>query len=110
MKLLFDENLSPKLAPRLADLFPDSAHVHEVGLTRAADSDVWDWAKENEFAIVTKDDDFNFLSVLFGFPPKIVWLRLDNVSAVSVDERMRSVAEDILHFLQDDLAVTFVVS
>ncbi len=79
-------------------------------MTRSADSDVWNWAKENGFAIVTKDDDFNFLSVLFGFPPKIVWLRLGNVSTGSVELRRRSVAEDILYFLQDDSAVTFVVS
>ena len=32
MKLLFDQNLSPCLARRLADLYPDSAHVSEVGL------------------------------------------------------------------------------
>ena len=37
MKLLFDENLSPRLALRLADLFPDSTHVQEIGLKAAAD-------------------------------------------------------------------------
>ena len=37
MKLLFDQNLSPKLVHRLADLFPDSSHVQLVGLDRAGD-------------------------------------------------------------------------
>ena len=32
MKLLFDQNLSPKLVNRLADLFPGSGHVQSVGL------------------------------------------------------------------------------
>ena len=32
MKLLFDENLSYKLVRLLADLFPDSVHVRDVGL------------------------------------------------------------------------------
>ena len=37
MKLLFDENLSHKLVGLLADLFPGSVHVREVGLKAADD-------------------------------------------------------------------------
>ena len=32
MKLLFDQNPSPKLVSRLAELFPDSSHVQIEGL------------------------------------------------------------------------------
>ena len=32
MKLLLDENLSPKLVARLANCFPDSAHVDRLEL------------------------------------------------------------------------------
>ncbi|MBI1956278.1 MAG: DUF5615 family PIN-like protein, partial [Acidobacteria bacterium] len=35
MKLLLDENLSPRLVERLNDLCPDCVHVREVGLERA---------------------------------------------------------------------------
>jgi predicted nuclease of predicted toxin-antitoxin system len=52
MKLLFDQNLSPKLVGRLADLFPGSSHVQDVGLECAADIEVWDFAKSNELTIV----------------------------------------------------------
>jgi len=34
MKLLFDENLSPKLVQALADIFPDSVHVDRIGSVR----------------------------------------------------------------------------
>ncbi len=45
MKLLFDQNLSPRLVARLADCYPGSAHVSEVGLDRALDVEVWEFAR-----------------------------------------------------------------
>ena len=54
MKLLFDQNLSPKLVNRLADLLPGSSHVQSVGLDCANDDVVWEYARQNEFAIVSK--------------------------------------------------------
>jgi predicted nuclease of predicted toxin-antitoxin system len=70
VKLLFDQNLSPRLVPRLSDLYPASSHVSAVGLGEADDAAVWEYAKDHGFAIVTKDSDFNDVSVLRGFPPK----------------------------------------
>ncbi len=49
MKLLFDENLSPKLSNRLSDLFPSSLHVRDVGMKATIDPVVWDYAKDNIF-------------------------------------------------------------
>ena len=72
MKLLFDENLSPRLASRLADLFPDSTHVRDIGLKAAADPGVWDYARLNGFMIVSKDADMHDLSLIFGNPPKVI--------------------------------------
>jgi len=66
VKLLFDQNLSYKLAHRLADLFPDSTHVREVSLQEADDSVVWESAKQQGFMIVSK----------FGFPPAEFRLRI----------------------------------
>lgn len=66
MKLLFDENLAPRLVGLLNDLFPDSRHVRDVGLASAADVTVWDFAKADGFAIVSKDADFRQLSFLYG--------------------------------------------
>ena len=67
MKFLFDQNLSPHLVVRLADVFPDSQHVFQCGLDRASDSDIWTYAHDHECIIVTKDADFNELSALRGF-------------------------------------------
>jgi predicted nuclease of predicted toxin-antitoxin system len=72
MKLLFDQNLSPKLVNPLADSFPGSSQVQSAGLDCADDDQVWEHARLNGFAIVTKDADCNNLSVLRGQPPKVI--------------------------------------
>ena len=78
MKLLLDENLSPRLIPALVDLYPDSDHIENRGLLSGTDDDIWQYALRNGFVIATKDSDFSERSVLEGCPPKIVWLRLGN--------------------------------
>ena len=70
MKLLFDENLSYRLAAQLATVFPDSQHVDSVGLHSRTDIEIWNFAGNNGFTIVTKDDDFRQRSFLSGAPPK----------------------------------------
>lgn len=80
MKLLFDQNLSPRLVAHFADLYPDSRHVYSVGLDRASDVIVWEYAQQNGFVLVTRDVDFSELSLLRGFPPKIIWIRRGNCS------------------------------
>ncbi|MFV0338858.1 MAG: DUF5615 family PIN-like protein [Chthoniobacterales bacterium] len=72
MKLLFDENLSPKLSQLLSTLFPGSAHVRECGLVGQTDDTIWKYARNEGFAIVSKDSDFQQRSLLFGHPPKII--------------------------------------
>jgi predicted nuclease of predicted toxin-antitoxin system len=64
VKLLFDENLSPRLVSRLSPLFPDSQHVDLVGLHGQPDKAIWEHAARHEFAIVSKDNDFRQLSFL----------------------------------------------
>lgn len=53
MKLLFDQNLSRKLVTRLADIFPNASHVQLHGLAEKTDTEIWDFAKLNDFCIVT---------------------------------------------------------
>ena len=74
MKLLFDENLSPKLVRLLDDLFPDSVHVRDVGLKAADDPIVWKYAQDNGLTICSKDSDMHQRSFVLGYPPKVVWV------------------------------------
>ena len=95
MKLLFDENLSPKLPGLLAALFPGSAHVRECGLLGFPDEDVWEYARENGFTIVSKDSDFQQRSLLYGHPPKLVWLRIGNCTRQQLVQLITTHERDI---------------
>ncbi len=90
MKLLFDQNLSPRLIQPLADLFPSSNHVFPLGLDESEDSDVWGYAKTNGFILVTKDADFGEMSVLRGFPPKVIWIRRGNCKTTEIEKVLRN--------------------
>jgi predicted nuclease of predicted toxin-antitoxin system len=100
MKLLLDQNLSPRLVDRLADVYPDSAHVLGLGLDRADDRAVWNRAHLEEYVIVSKDADFSELSVLLGFPPKVLWIRRGNCSTREIEillRKGRALVEDLAH-------------
>ena len=101
MKLLFDQNLSPRLPRLLADLYPDSVHVREVGLRDATDSVIWAYAKNLGFVIVSKDSDFQQRSLLYGHPPKFVWLRVGNCPVKTIEELLRKHSAAIHTFDQD---------
>jgi len=101
MKLLVDQNLSAQLATRLANLYPDSAHVKTVGLTTASDTDVWNYARDNHYVIVSKDADFSEKSAIHGYPPKVIWLRLGNCSTKMVEDTLRNYYSDIRTFARD---------
>lgn len=104
MKLLLDNNLSPKLVEQLTDIFPDSGHVALLGLDRAADSVVWDTARARGYTLVSKDADFNELLTTKGFPPKVIWLRLGNCTTNDVEQALRKNHAAILEFDQEDTA------
>jgi predicted nuclease of predicted toxin-antitoxin system len=89
VRVLFDENLSPELVRLLADLFPQSVHVRDVGLKSADDPLVWQYAEENRLIIVSKDSDLHQRSFMFGHPPKLVWVRLGNCSTADVERLLR---------------------
>lgn len=104
MKLLFDENLSHRLVTLLADVFPDSVHVRDVGLNAADDLQVWTYARDHELIICSKDSDMHQRSFLFGFPPKIIWVRMGNCSTDDVAAVLRNNVTAIEAFYVDDYA------
>ena len=104
MKLLFDENLSPNLVIRLADLFPACLHVREVGLQASDDQVVWDYAKSHDLIIVSKDGDMHQRSFLFGAPPKVVWVRLGNCSTTEIENLLRRHIDTLNVFHSDEFA------
>ncbi len=84
MKLLLDENLSPKLVKPLASTYPDSVHVNDIGLTGRDDITVWQYARSHGFTIVSKDNDFRQMAFLQGPPPKVIWLAVGNAGTKAI--------------------------
>lgn len=78
MKLLLDENLSRRIVPFIQDSYPESTQVALIGLEHADDKIIWQYAIENGFVIVTKDADFYDMAMLYGQPPKVIWLKIGN--------------------------------
>ncbi len=101
MRLLFDQNLSPRLPHLLSDLFPDSVHVREVGLRDSDDTIIWQYAKTHGYTIVSKDSDFQQRNLLHGAPPQFVWLRLGNCSVAESADLIRRHCPAIYTFGQD---------
>jgi len=101
MKLLLDENISYKLVNRLQDFFPGIKHISQFQLNSIDDTIIFQFAKENDLAIVTFDEDYFTLSVLNIFPPKIIWLRTGNLSTNELEEILKKKKPVIDAFLAD---------
>lgn len=110
MKLLFDENLSPKLPRMIAAHFPQSVHVRECGLLGHPDEAVWEYARSNGFAIISKDSDFQQRSFLYGHPPKVIWLRIGNCSREQVIRLILNHEQDLREFGTNPFLSTLVLS
>jgi len=110
MKLLFDENLSPKLPRLLAQQFPESLHVRDCGLKGFSDEMIWIYARVQGFTIVSKDADFYQRSVLYGYPPKIVWLRIGNCTRADLINLLENYREEIFRFVADPFEAVLALS
>ena len=98
MKLLLDENLSDRIVSRIIDLYPDSEHVKTLALTNTDDGIIWEYAKANDFVIVSKDSDFHQRSLLYGHPPKFVYLRIGNSPTSKVVQILRNNFDTVRQF------------
>jgi predicted nuclease of predicted toxin-antitoxin system len=110
VRLLFDENVSRRLVELLSDEFSDSAHVTGVGLGKADDRRIWEYAREQEFVIVSKDSDFADLAILLGAPPKAVWLRVGNATTAEIADVLRANVDRIEAFGASSTESFLVVS
>ncbi len=102
MRLLLDNNLSHKLVGALEALYPGITHLRDLEMRDSPDEIVWNYARQNNCCLVTKDADFNELLSTHGFPPKVLWLRVGNCTTSAIVELFINHYSHITHFLQDD--------
>lgn len=101
MILLLDENLSPRLIARIELTFPGRLHVIHAGLDNSPDNELWCYAKDHGFAIVSKDKDFLSMLEKRGHPPKVIHLSLGNVRLTIVENTLTENKQEINELLQD---------
>ena len=102
MRLLFNNNRSHRLIAELADIYPDSLHVRDIGPEDAADTDIWDYAREHGLVIVTKDRDYREMSRVRGQPPKLVLITLRNCPTARVAALLRQHKADLISLERED--------
>ena len=90
MKLLLDENLSDRVVPQILDLYPGSTHVKSHSFIHTDDVLIWAFAAQHGYTIVSKDADFHQRSLVFGHPPKFIFLRVGNCPTRRITELLRS--------------------
>lgn len=102
MKLLLDQNISFRILKKIEDDFPEAKQVRKLGLENKSDLEIWNYAKANQFSIVTFDADFFDLTVLKGHPPKIIWIRSGNTSTSFLADLLLRNKESIQAFITSD--------
>ena len=102
MKLLLDENLSRRIVPFIQGLYPNSTQIALVGLEQSDDKTIRQYAIDNDFVIVTKDADYYDMTVLYGQPPKIIWLKTGNQSKAATIKTLQDNQQAIENALMMD--------
>jgi predicted nuclease of predicted toxin-antitoxin system len=90
VKLLFDENLSPRLVSVLSAHWPESAHVINQYARSDGRGHLVLRPRSDGFTLVSKDDDFRSLALARGAPLKVVWLQIGNAPTSKVADLLRA--------------------
>ena len=98
MKLFFDQNISHKILKLLSEEFNDSTSAKRENLIDSSDKAIWEFAKKSNYIIVTQDSDFNDLNSLYGFPPKIIWIRTGNIRTEALANILKTNFDEIRDF------------
>jgi len=109
VKLLLDENLSDWIIYKIIDSYPDSAHVKTLALTNTDDLVIWEYAHANDFVIVSKDSDFHQRSLLYGHPPKFIYLRIGNSPTSKIVQILRDNFDTIIQFCNSEVESILVL-
>jgi predicted nuclease of predicted toxin-antitoxin system len=102
MRILLDQNLSFKLANKLKPIFGDVFHIKDFDLLNTKDSVIWQFAKTNNYSIISFDSDFYDISILNGYPPKIIWIRTFDQTSKNIEAILINFQKQIIQFLSEN--------
>jgi predicted nuclease of predicted toxin-antitoxin system len=110
MKLLLDANLSWRLTAVLSEHFGECIHVNKTELPKPAkDTEIWRYAEENGYTIVTQDSDFLNLFEARGFPPKVILLRVGNINRKTAENILLNVKSSIFDLEKSDYGLLEII-
>jgi predicted nuclease of predicted toxin-antitoxin system len=61
-----------------------------------------DICRKKSYAIVTFDANFYDFSRVWGYPPRVIWLRIGNRTTKEIEPKLRKYEEAIKHFSQNE--------
>jgi predicted nuclease of predicted toxin-antitoxin system len=102
VKIVFDQNISYRIISKIIVDYPHAKQVKQLGIVNYSDIEIWDYAKKNEYTIITFDSDFFDFANIKGHPPKIIWLRIGNTKTDFLAEILKEKYSIILDFIQSD--------
>ena len=92
MRFLVDMALSPKTAVFLRNLGYEAVRANEVGLARAKDAEILEYASENDMVVITADLDFGeILAYTKRNKPSVIVFRLRDPSPAHVNSLLSSI-------------------
>ncbi len=95
---------------KIVDLYPNSEHVKTLALTNTDDGNIWEYAKANGFVIVSKDSDFHQRSLLYGHPPKFIYLRIGNSPTSKIVKILRDNFSTLIQFESSEIESILVLT
>jgi len=107
MKLLLDENISRRIIPFILQESPGSTQISLLNKEQSSDTEIWGFAKLNGYIIVMKYADFYDMSVLYGQPPKVIWLKIGSQNKAAVINALPSSRSELekLFIVEDKACV-----
>ena len=92
-KYIVDANL-----PYYFSLWNSEEYIHVIDINpQMKDSEIWEYAKENHLTIITKDADFSDLVLLDESPPKVIHVKLGNMTLKSFHKAIDNMWSEVLN-------------
>ncbi len=98
IRLLFDQNISYRVVKPLKLSLPNVVGVRDVSLYEADDFAIWEYARRENYVMVTFNKDIPMIESVRGFPPKIIWLRTGNMSNQALIDLFTNRIDELIDF------------
>lgn len=109
MKILVDQNIAPRLIENVMDIFPDSLHINSISPVLNSDQDIWKYALNNNFVLVTTDANFFDYSILAEKAPKTIFIKGNLITTNKLEWTLRVNSESIEQFVDSDPSICLTI-